>query len=282
MNEYFSDHIAHFISSETGLEFLSTSGSSSAGLLWYELVPADIHPNQSFVIRTEVHWRRIEVYFRLGRFAVDLLKSMNSADEVKRALFVSILSKCHDTDAKIEVIVNENRFTFDDDCIWTQSWSSFRFCVSKGMLSINEGNDQNDIRIVEEWTLLVVAAVITLLPLSMESVEEEDPLGFPDGALSRVVRNRYERDRRNRVAALAIHGNTCLGCGIDMAEKYGQFAAGVIEVHHIQPVSEIVSSKRINPRTDLVPLCPNCHSVVHLRNPPYTIDELQGLVLGEV
>ena len=280
MNVLLAGQIATLMSNETGLEFLSTSGSNVEGLLWYEFVPTGIHTNQSFVIRTEVHWRRIEVHFRLGRFAVDLLKSMNSANKEQRRLFIAILPKCRDSDAKIDLLVNETRYSFFDDGFWDLPWTSFRFLLSKGMLAINDGDDENDYQIVEQWTLLVVAAVMALLPLSVEIEDEEDELGFHDGTLTRVPQNRYERDRRNRVAALSIHGKICIGCGLDMAKKYGHLASGVIEVHHIQPVSEYRISRQINPRTDLVPLCPNCHAVVHLRNPPYTVDELKSLLTG--
>lgn len=90
--------------------------------------------------------------------------------------------------------------------------------------------------------------------------------------------NRYERDRRNRAAALAIHGYSCKSCGTDMSALYGQAAIGLIEVHHVTPVSVLGPGYRINPMTDLVPLCPNCHSVVHRRCPPYSIAEVQAML----
>jgi predicted HNH restriction endonuclease len=33
----------------------------------------------------------------------------------------------------------------------------------------------------------------------------------------------------------------------------------------------------VNPVTDLVPICSNCHSVVHLTNPPRNVDELKAV-----
>ena len=50
--------------------------------------------------------------------------------------------------------------------------------------------------------------------------------------MSPVAVNRYERDRRNRAAAIAIH---CLGCrhAADMGTRYGEAASGFIEVHHL-------------------------------------------------
>ena len=31
----------------------------------------------------------------------------------------------------------------------------------------------------------------------------------------------------------------------------------------------------LNPKTDLIPLCPNCHAMVHKRKPAYSIEELK-------
>ncbi|WP_418936327.1 HNH endonuclease [Lautropia mirabilis] len=69
-----------------------------------------------------------------------------------------------------------------------------------------------------------------------------------------------------------------MACGTDMAERYGPVAEGLIEVHHIVPVSEVGPGYIINPKSDLVPLCPDCHSVAHRRSPPYSIKELQSML----
>jgi len=89
--------------------------------------------------------------------------------------------------------------------------------------------------------------------------------------------NRYERDRRNRAAALAIHGYLCKACDLDMGLRYGPAAAGLIEVHHVTLVSEVGPGYIIDPRNDLLPLCPNCHSVAHRRSPPFSVDELREM-----
>jgi 5-methylcytosine-specific restriction protein A len=49
-------------------------------------------------------------------------------------------------------------------------------------------------------------------------------------------------------------------------------------VHHLIPVSKLGEGYRINPKTDLVPLCPTCHGVAHRRTPPWTIEELREMI----
>lgn len=38
---------------------------------------------------------------------------------------------------------------------------------------------------------------------------------------------------------------------------------GIIEVHHIVPISQIGKEYEVDPINDLVPLCPNCHTALH-------------------
>lgn len=36
-----------------------------------------------------------------------------------------------------------------------------------------------------------------------------------------------------------------------------------IEVHHIKPMNEIGEEYIVNPTEDLIPVCSNCHSMLH-------------------
>lgn len=72
----------------------------------------------------------------------------------------------------------------------------------------------------------------------------------------------YERSRRNRNKAIEIHGTKCKVCEFDFNSFYGQdLARDYIEIHHIKPINE--SYGTVNPETDLLPLCSNCHSMIH-------------------
>ena len=126
------------------------------------------------------------------------------------------------------------------------------------------------------------AALLPLLPENPpdEGSQLSDETGLTEGALSRIEVNKYERSPKNRASCLAYYGSACLACGFKFESKYGQIADGFIHVHHMTPISEIGPDYRINPIRDLVPLCPNCHSVIHLRKPPLTIQELRDLMEG--
>lgn len=273
--------LAERISAETGLEFSGREGRDSDGARWLELQPAGYPPGQTFTLRTLIGWRRLDVHFRPGNFAGDLMSAMGSADETGRRTFRTVLDVCRDADAEIALAVNGMSCLPDDSAIWETEWRSFGLGVRKGMLAINDGDAQEDMRQIELWTSRVAAAVLALLPLEVEDEGLEvspEVIGLPEGAKVRMEVNRYERDRRNRAAALAIHGYSCKACKLDMSEHYGAAAAGLIEVHHVTPVSQLGKDYLIDPRTDLVPLCPNCHSVSHRRTPPYSVDDLREML----
>lgn len=273
--------LAERISAETGLGFSGREGHDSDGTRWLELHPADYPPGQTFTLRTLIGWRRLDVHFRPGNFAGDLMGAMGSADETGRRTFRTVLDVCREADAEVALTINGTSCLPDDSAIWETDWRSFGLSVRKGMLAINEGDAGEDMRQIELWTSRVAAAVLALLPLEVQDEGLEvspEVFGLPEGAKIRVEINRYERDRRNRAAALAIHGYSCKACKLDMSERYGAAAAGFIEVHHVTPVSQLGDDYIIDPRIDLMPLCPNCHSVAHRRTPPYSIDDLREML----
>lgn len=99
---------------------------------------------------------------------------------------------------------------------------------------------------------------------------------YTEGEVHEVVLNRYERSREARDACIAVKGSRCIVCGFDFEQTYGEIGKGFIHVHHLTPVSSIGKEYRLNPQTDLVPVCPNCHNMLHRKEPPFTIAELQG------
>jgi len=101
-----------------------------------------------------------------------------------------------------------------------------------------------------------------------------------EGAILQSVILRRERNPRNRLLSVRIHGNCCKACRIDPRSLYGE-AGSIIEVHHLEPLANLSAPRTYNPRTDLVPLCPNCHRAIHTRRPiPYTLEELQSFMEG--
>ena len=58
----------------------------------------------------------------------------------------------------------------------------------------------------------------------------------------------------------------------------GKLGKDYIEVHHTTPVSEMGEGYVVDIDRDLVPVCSNCHSMLHRKYPPYTIKELKEII----
>lgn len=111
------------------------------------------------------------------------------------------------------------------------------------------------------------------------SPEEVEPSTlYVEGAVAHVLVNRYERDSQARKQCISQYGPVCAVCCFDFGLTYGEIAAGFIHVHHIRPLASIAAIYTIDPVADLRPVCPNCHAVLHRRDPPYTIDELRDIL----
>jgi len=100
-----------------------------------------------------------------------------------------------------------------------------------------------------------------------------------EGARKEIESNIYERNSTARQKCLEYHGYSCKVCGIKMEQIYGIIAKYIIEVHHVIPLSQIGKQYIIDPIKDLVPVCPNCHTIIHTKKDPcYTIEEMWRMI----
>lgn len=99
---------------------------------------------------------------------------------------------------------------------------------------------------------------------------------YAEGAKRQVRVNAYERDPRARRACLAHHGYTCKACEFDFEATYGPLGRGFIHVHHLKPLALSKGAYQLDPIRDLVPICPNCHAMIHREENPLTIQQLRA------
>ena len=110
----------------------------------------------------------------------------------------------------------------------------------------------------------------------------EDDEKLYEGALMKVNVNKYERNQKARKECVAKKGYQCLVCGRDFEATYGEIGKNFIHVHHLTPISTIGKEYELNVDTDLAPVCPNCHYMLHRKNPPYTIEELKEILAKQL
>lgn len=226
-------------------------------------------PN-GFRVRITNGWRSVDASFVPDTFASGLMKALCSDEGQRRKEFSSLSSTFSSSGTKCIVRIDEK--TVDPSMIPDGKWA--RFDVSCSRLS-DKSDDQRD---SEEVGGACLALLLSLLPLD-EVGTEPGCDGLPEGALTRVTVNRYERHPANRAAAIAAHGAVCGACGFSFAGFYGPLGEGFIEVHHRTPVSRLGGSYVIDPITDLIPLCSNCHQMVHREDPPTPAEDLRELLI---
>ena len=71
-----------------------------------------------------------------------------------------------------------------------------------------------------------------------------------------------------------LNGFSCVVCGFNFEERYGQMGKDFTHVHHLKELSQIGEEYEINNRRFTTSLS-NCHSMLHKRKPAYSIEELK-------
>ncbi len=109
--------------------------------------------------------------------------------------------------------------------------------------------------------------------------DQAKPTGkYAEGALSFYVSTRYERNQAARKACIDKHGTSCVVCGFNFEQSYGEHGKDFIHVHHLRPLYQAGSENRTDPIEDLVPVCPNCHYMLHRGHRLLTPEELKLII----
>lgn len=146
--------------------------------------------------------------------------------------------------------------------------SNFRELV-KGHLDVFNGDSFDDLNndlFTDIWNI----------------VENENSNEFEEG--EEVLFEHLTHERNSEIVTLAkdlfkdSHNGKifCENCGFNFNEKYGSRGIDYIEVHHIKPISEMTAGS-ITRVEDLVLLCSNCHSIVHIKKPWLTMQQLKEI-----
>ncbi|MCU7884935.1 MAG: HNH endonuclease, partial [Candidatus Thiodiazotropha sp. (ex Lucinoma annulata)] len=98
------------------------------------------------------------------------------------------------------------------------------------------------------------------------------------GATQKILVNSYERSSAAREVCIRHYKAKCAVCDFDFGHIYGELGDGYIHVHHLIPLSEIGSEYEVDPINDMIPICPNCHAMIHETEPPMSVVELGDLV----
>lgn len=112
-----------------------------------------------------------------------------------------------------------------------------------------------------------------------EELPPETEGRLAEGMKKTIVVNSYERNPKARQQCIDHWQAICQVCSFDFEKVYGAIGKGFIHVHHIVPISQIGEAYEIDPVKDLVPVCPNCHAMLHRESPPLGVEALRGMLM---
>lgn len=109
--------------------------------------------------------------------------------------------------------------------------------------------------------------------------ERSQSIQLYEGIKQTITVNKYERNKLARSLCLEKFGFSCQACDFNFLSFYGDIGKNYIHVHHIIPLSKIGKEYKIDPENDLVPVCPNCHAMIHKkRGETLSISELRKMI----
>jgi len=161
---------------------------------------------------------------------------------------------------------------------WNSKKSKFLYLGSPSIK-----NYEDNFKVMDNFTTIKLKLSFTKSSVSLADV---GPEGVPingnasgqEGKRLSVMVNRYERDPALRAACLAYHGSNCHICGFRFEEIYGDLGRDFCHIHHITPLSEVAGERSIDVKTDMIPLCPNCHAMIHRQVPALTPELLRAII----
>jgi 5-methylcytosine-specific restriction enzyme A len=245
-----------------------------------ELQIRDLPARDGFIIRGTQRQRKLQVEFLPGTFAAPLVEAMGEVDEQGAALWAAQAKQLVEAGCAVVIQVNGAPVDPLQPKTWPAGWRFLSISLTRNLVAIDREDFESGLLPADHWIVSFGALLTALLPLDgAETDAKVDVEGEVEGDVLVAIHHRYERSRRNRAAAIAIHGYDCKGCGINLERVYGELGREFIEIHHVTPLSEIETPRVVDPKEDLVPLCPTCHGIIHRRRPAYSLVELRAALV---
>ena len=115
--------------------------------------------------------------------------------------------------------------------------------------------------------------------IEREALDDDVPDALTQAKVYRVHRS-IERQSSHSKLVKKVLGTQCMGCDLRMEAVYGPAATGMVDAHHLTPLSSLADGSVVtfDPRKDFAVLCPNCHRFIHRMPDSGDVEELRKSV----
>jgi 5-methylcytosine-specific restriction protein A len=267
--------LALVLSAESGVALQVRPIEAPGGYRYLGVVPLHVPPGYEFGIGFSWTSRHVEALFRPDRFSGRLVRDIGDGVGMAPSGWLGLVADATAAGVDVEVVINGTQLD-PRDAPSIGDWRSVEVACSRRLPREPAGR-QHAFR----GALAAVGRSGLGLVLSGLALELVGPsfVGVVEGREIEITTTLYERSPVNRMRCINQFGWSCQVCGFDFEERYGALGTRFIEVHHLTPVSSMGGEQVVDPLTDLIPLCSNCHSMAHRESPPLAPHALR-LALG--
>lgn len=207
---------------------------------------------------------RLIIFAEPEKYGKQFVETINKSSKDERKIFTNYWDCLGEN--KLVIKINDLKIVKDafinDNQVW--NYFSLRYSISP----YYDENEKKEFNILDS----VSSIISMILSISKYSIE-----GYSEGKKEITQEQRYERNPINRKLCLLHKGYKCCVCGFDFEKEFGEIGKNFIEVHHSLPVSQMGENHVVDPLKELYPLCSNCHSMIHKKIPPFTVEELKEI-----
>ena len=242
------------------------------------VAPAESHGQLFDLLLSFKNKTRLEMEFQPQKYAAEMVREMSRASESQKAVLCAYAKRLSEMGAKSSLMINDVPQQLNDYKLWPDEWKKVSIKASIRPIEYDSDDKPDYLKTLQIWLPVMIGTSLSLLNVVKIESENGEPSGFSEGKRYDVVTSRYERNAVNRVLCLSKYGYTCQVCGFNFEKKYGKLGRQFIHVHHIIPVSQMGEGYIVNPEKDLIPVCPNCHAMLHRTDPPLSPDTLKDII----
>lgn len=212
---------------------------------------------------------RLKINLQMGTFGGELVKLMGCATSQRKKLFLEVWKEeSNKALTEINVNINNNLVAIDKFLEIDSKWNNFS--VNLHSFPFYEPDDNNRTDVIADHIISLWNMALCLIPYTIE--------GEPEGTAYEKTISTHERNPINRRLCIQFKGYECAVCGMKFDDVYGKIGNKFIEIHHATMVADMGENYRPDILEELFPVCSNCHSMLHRKRPPYTIEQLKKII----